>query len=102
MEHSISDPLDLVVYMGKQTQDGSNPHEVTRGVTKIIKHPSYNPLTNNNDITLLRMNQSVTFTKYIKPVCLAAKGSRFATGTRCWVTGWGDIASGGKTHVYTF
>ncbi|KAK3515907.1 hypothetical protein QTP86_020695 [Hemibagrus guttatus] len=95
MEHSIDDPLDLVVYMGKQTQDGSNPHEVARGVTKIVKHPSYDPFTNNNDITLLRLNQSVAFTKYIKPVCLAGKGSSFAPGTRCWVTGWGNIASGG-------
>ncbi|XP_036426668.1 serine protease 27-like [Colossoma macropomum] len=84
----------LEVHLGKQTLEGSNSHQVIRRVTQVIRHPSYDSNTNDNDITLLRMNASVTFTNYIMPVCLAATGSTFTAGTKSWITGWGDIASG--------
>ncbi|KAF7711969.1 hypothetical protein HF521_000980 [Silurus meridionalis] len=56
--------------------------------------PSYNSATQNNDIALLRLNSSVNFTDYIRPVCLAGQGSSFPDKTSCWITGWGSIASG--------
>ncbi|XP_062854218.1 transmembrane protease serine 9-like [Trichomycterus rosablanca] len=84
---------DLVVYLGKQTQQGSNLHQISKRVTKVFLHSQYNSATNDNDIALLQLSTSVTFTDYIRPVCLAAQGSTFAAGTKCWITGWGDIAS---------
>ncbi|XP_060723006.1 serine protease 27-like [Tachysurus vachellii] len=84
----------LVVYLGKQAQEGVNQNQLTRHVTKIIKHPQYNNITNNNDIALILLSSSVTFTNYIRPVCLAVQGSNFPSGTQCWITGWGDIALG--------
>ncbi|KAK2858315.1 hypothetical protein Q7C36_006234 [Tachysurus vachellii] len=85
----------LVVYLGKQAQEGVNQNQLTRHVTKIIKLPQYNNITNNNDIALILLSSSVTFTNYIRPVCLAVQGSNFPSGTQCWITGWGDIALGG-------
>ncbi|XP_062854217.1 serine protease 27-like [Trichomycterus rosablanca] len=90
---SYNNAADLVVYLGKQTQQGSNPHQISRRVKKIITHSKYASFANNNDIALLRLTTAVTFTDYIRPVCLAAKCSTFNAGTRCWITGWGDIAS---------
>ncbi|KAB5583777.1 hypothetical protein PHYPO_G00099530 [Pangasianodon hypophthalmus] len=84
----------LTVYLGKQTLSGSNPNQIARGVAQIVLHPSYNNATQNNDIALLRLNSSVTFTNYIRPVCLAGQGSSFPDGTNCWISGWGSIASG--------
>ncbi|KAI5109545.1 eukaryotic translation initiation factor 4B isoform X2 [Silurus meridionalis] len=84
----------VTVYLGKQTLTGSNPNQITRGVTQVIVHPSYNSATQNNDIALLRLNSSVNFTDYIRPVCLAGQGSSFPDKTSCWITGWGSIASG--------
>ncbi|KAF3699712.1 Tryptase [Channa argus] len=63
-------------------------------VSKVIVHPNYNSKTNDNDIALLRLSSSVTFTDYILPVCLAASDSTVGAGTTCWVTGWGDTQSG--------
>ncbi|XP_066520144.1 serine protease 27-like [Hoplias malabaricus] len=85
---------DLVVYLGKQTLQGLNPNEVARSVQQVIHHPKYDIYTSNNDITLLLLNASVPFTQYILPVCLAALGSSFPAGTKSWITGWGDIATG--------
>ncbi|XP_071027494.1 transmembrane protease serine 9-like [Oncorhynchus clarkii lewisi] len=85
---------NLVVYLGRQNQQGSNPNEVSRTVTQIICHPNYISSTSDNDICLLKLSSSVTFTNYIRPVCLAAQGSSFYAGTTSWVTGWGTLSSG--------
>ncbi|XP_048088701.1 transmembrane protease serine 9-like [Alosa alosa] len=81
----------LIVYLGRQAQQTSNPNEVSRRVARIILHPQYNPRTNNNDIALLRLRSPVTFTDFIRPVCLAARQSVFHSGVDSWVTGWGTI-----------
>ncbi|XP_075941278.1 transmembrane protease serine 9 [Anarhichas minor] len=87
-------PSTLVVYLGRQNQQSSNPNEVQRTVTQVINHPGYNSGTDDNDISLLKLSSPVTFTKYILPVCLAAPGSSFHSGTDSWVTGWGNIGFG--------
>ncbi|XP_030591269.1 tryptase-like [Archocentrus centrarchus] len=86
--------LGLTVYLGRHSQQDFNINEVSRPVSKIIKHPNYNSFTDDNDITLLQLSSTVNFTDYIRPVCLAAQGSNFPARTNVWVTGWGDIQSG--------
>ncbi|CAI5676475.1 unnamed protein product [Oreochromis niloticus] len=90
-----TNPSGLTVTLGRQTLQGSNPNAVSRTVTKIIKHPNYNSKTNDNDICLLQLSSSVTFTNYISPVCLAASDSTFYSGVNSWVTGWGSTKEGG-------
>ncbi|XP_029582936.1 transmembrane protease serine 9 [Salmo trutta] len=87
---------NLLVYLGRQNQQGSNPNEVSLTVTQIICHPNYISSTSDNDMCLLKLSSSVTFTNYIRPVCLAAQGSSFYAGTTSWVTGWGTLNSGGS------
>uniref|UniRef100_A0A3Q2PNF3 Peptidase S1 domain-containing protein n=1 Tax=Fundulus heteroclitus TaxID=8078 RepID=A0A3Q2PNF3_FUNHE len=87
-------PSLVTVYLGRQSQEGSNPNEVVRKAAQIIIHPDYNPGTSNNDIALLKLSQPVNFTSYISPVCLAASNSTFSSGVNTWITGWGNIGSG--------
>lgn len=83
------------MYLGRQSQEGSNPHEVSRDVAQVINHPAYDGNTFNNDMSLLRLSAPVSLTTYIQPVCLAAPGSTFYADVNCWVTGWGNIRSQG-------
>ncbi|XP_027898280.1 transmembrane protease serine 9-like isoform X3 [Xiphophorus couchianus] len=82
-------PSLVTVYLGRQSQEGSNPNEVVRKVVQITSHPNYS--FPNNDIALLKMSEPVNFTSYISPVCLAASSSSFYSGDPSWVTGWGNI-----------
>uniref|UniRef100_A0AAV2KMB0 Peptidase S1 domain-containing protein n=1 Tax=Knipowitschia caucasica TaxID=637954 RepID=A0AAV2KMB0_KNICA len=60
---------DITVYLGRQTQQQTNPNEVARTVTRVINHAD----------------------DYIQPVCLAAHGNEPDSSTKVWVTGWGNI-----------
>ncbi|XP_024128740.1 transmembrane protease serine 9 isoform X2 [Oryzias melastigma] len=82
------------VVLGLQSLQGSNPNSVSRTITTLINHPSYDSVTKENDIALLQLSSPVNFTSYISPVCLASTGSTFFSGINTWVTGWGNIASG--------
>lgn len=87
------------MYLGRLTQNGSNPHETSRTVIKLIKHPkSVN--TYDQKLALLQLSSPVNFTDYIKPVCLAAAGSIFVDGTESWVTGWGTVNASGEEHCF--
>ncbi|XDV13461.1 hypothetical protein PO909_001861, partial [Leuciscus waleckii] len=82
------------IYLGRRSQSGSNSYEQSRTASQVINHPNYNNPSNDNDIALLQLSSSVTFSDYIQPVCLAAAGSVIAAGTESWVTGWGVLQEG--------
>ncbi|XP_067334276.1 transmembrane protease serine 9-like [Channa argus] len=84
----------VTVHLGLQTLVGSSSNGQSLAISQVIINPNYNSITNDNDICLLKLASPVTFTNYIRPVCLAASGSTFYKGTDSWVTGWGDIARG--------
>lgn len=82
------------IYLGKETQSGPNVHEVSRKVSQVIVHPDYNNSYLNNDIALMKLSSVVSFTDYIKPICLAGNSSQFFNSTICWATGWGKLSNG--------
>ena len=88
------------ISLGRQNLEGENPNEVSRDVAQIILHPNYDSDSSDNDIALLKLSSPVSFTDYIRPVCLAASGSVFNNGTDSWVTGWGRIQEGGEFCLY--
>uniref|UniRef100_A0A4W6FTX7 Peptidase S1 domain-containing protein n=1 Tax=Lates calcarifer TaxID=8187 RepID=A0A4W6FTX7_LATCA len=65
------------VHLGRDRQQGSNPNEVSRTVSRIIRHPNYVASRFDYDVALLKLSTPVQFTNYIRPVCLAADGSVF-------------------------
>ncbi|XP_053194970.1 serine protease 27-like, partial [Scomber japonicus] len=89
----------LVVVLGLQSLQGSNPNNVSLTVSQIINHPDYNNKTFDNDISLLKLSSPVTFSDFIVPVCLAASDSTFYDGVNTWVTGWSDIGSKSSDFV---
>ncbi|XP_052410119.1 prostasin-like [Carassius gibelio] len=85
---------NIRIYLGRHRQTGLNRNEVSRTVMRLIIHHDYDEDSKNNDIALLQLSSTVTFSDYIKPVCLASASSEFNAGTKTWVTGWGSLNFG--------
>lgn len=83
--------------LGEDSLSTSSPNQVSRSLAQIIIHPDYNPSTFDNDICLLRLSSSVSFTNYIQPVCVTATNTDPSDGSGVWVTGWGTLSSGGSS-----
>lgn len=93
---SRNTPSAWTVYLGRQTQSGPNPNEVRRTVSRVIVHPDYNNTLFNNDIALMKLTNPVTFTDFIRPICLASSSSQFNNATTCWASGWGRLNKNGE------
>lgn len=78
---------------------------VELGVEKIIVHQQYNDKSKNkhHDIALLRLNADVTYSKYIKPICLPVEdlNSGLIVGSKLTVSGWGRT-NGIAIFVYIY
>ncbi|KAM6908987.1 serine protease 27-like [Xenentodon cancila] len=76
-----------------------DPNEETVKLEEVICHPAYDSNTYNNDICLLKLAVQVSFTDYIKPVCLAAEDSTFYDWDHTWVTGFGSMEMRSNTTL---
>ncbi|KAI4502708.1 hypothetical protein M0802_001752 [Mischocyttarus mexicanus] len=78
------------------TRRGSfpSPHEQLLRLDHIVLHPDYIDNGFINDIALLRLERSVTFSDYVRPVCLPQNEPK--SRTICTVTGWGQLFEIGR------
>lgn len=53
-----------------------------------IIHPSWNPTTMNDDLTLLKLASPVRYTTPISPACLVSSNEALSAGLTCVTTGW--------------
>lgn len=68
-------------------RDNASP-EVDVPIEQFINHELYDRETRENDIALIKMTRSVTFTKYIRPACL--QQTEEIGKTKAVATGWGE------------
>lgn len=89
----------LQVVLGDVDQSTQDGQEIFVGVKQYYKNPNYNSLNYDNDIALIRLEQKITFSKFIKPICLPTVTTPPAVGTKCFVTGFGRIQEGGALSL---
>ncbi|XP_063236737.1 transmembrane protease serine 9-like [Bacillus rossius redtenbacheri] len=75
--HNISDPTD--------------PRQVVRFVSNIVRHPEYNG--GNNDIALVRLSEAVRYNSAVRPICLPRDPV---------MAGWGSTATAKSSDVLLF
>lgn len=92
-------PSSIFVRLGAHSRtSASTGFEQDFAVSKIITHPSYFcPLNRSYDIALLKLSTPATLNRRVNLVCLPSGVPAPTDGTRCWITGWGRLASGGAS-----
>ncbi|KAM7427033.1 hypothetical protein ABFA07_021757 [Porites harrisoni] len=94
-------PSSIFIRLGAHRRVFSVGTEQDIRVSKVITHPSYHtPLRYSHDIALLKLSKPANLTKYVNLVCLPHAVAAPTDGTRCWITGWGRLASGGASPDY--
>ncbi|KAM6236072.1 serine protease 57-like [Porphyrio hochstetteri] len=83
------------VVLGAHRLEEPEESQQVFSITESIAHPQYNPRSVDNDIRLLRLNRSATLNKYVKRIRLPPPHTDLKPGTRCYVTGWGDVSNYG-------
>ncbi|KAM6973022.1 ST14 transmembrane serine protease matriptase a [Aplochiton taeniatus] len=95
-----SQPGTWEAYMGLHTQSlKTGRNVVRRDLRQIISHPYYNAYTFDNDIALMELESPLTFTDFIRPVCLPAPQHDFPVGDSVWISGWGATREGGTGAI---
>ncbi|KAL0993622.1 hypothetical protein UPYG_G00110690 [Umbra pygmaea] len=101
--HCVDPEEDVIleqsrVYLGVHSiKELDDPDVVVRIMSNVVIHQNYNYLSSGfvNDIALVKLSQSVSLTKLVKPVKVASSNDQeLSPGTKCWVTGWGLTEQG--------
>lgn len=73
-EHNIWEP------------DGTEQHIMS---SKFVRHPEYNPRTQDSDIMLIKLSRPATLNSFVRPAVLPSECA--AAGTMCLISGWGSL-----------
>ncbi|XP_071372593.1 ST14 transmembrane serine protease matriptase a [Centroberyx affinis] len=90
-----SQPGTWEAYMGLHIQRQNGKNVAKRNVKQVISHPYYNAYTFDNDIALMELDSPVTYSDYIRPICVPSPQHVFPPGNSVWITGWGATREGG-------
>lgn len=84
------------VLLGVHSQDGPLDSAHARAVAAILVPDNYSSVELGADLALLRLASPARLGPAVRPICLPRASHRFAHGTACWATGWGDIQEAGE------
>lgn len=63
--------------------------KVQSDVAAVTIHPEFNETTKQNDIALIRMQEQITFTEFLKPIALPMEAFPNKSGIKVVVSGFG-------------
>ncbi|XP_074834435.1 transmembrane protease serine 9 [Carettochelys insculpta] len=87
----------LKAQLGTTSLTGADGNAVKVSIKKVVPHPSYNPVILDFDVAVLELARPLHFNKHIQPVCLPFAAQKFPVGTKCMISGWGNVREGNIT-----
>ena len=86
----------MVLKIGSTRRDTFSPYIQIRKAKRSFVHPNFNPMTVDNDIALIELEEPVYFNDYIRPICLPEPYYKTPEETKCYAIGWGRRNVQGK------
>nr|XP_017193258.2 polyserase-2 [Oryctolagus cuniculus] len=88
---TVEPAAEWSVLLGVHSQDGPLDGAHARAVAAILVPNNYSAVELGADLALLRLASPARLGPAVRPICLPRASHRFAHGTACWATGWGDV-----------
>jgi len=91
--YSEADPKPELysVVIGSHSTVKVEMYEKTFNISQLIMHEDYDEDTIANDVALIKLNEPISYSAHVMPVCLDRED--VPTGTDCIITGWGTTLS---------
>lgn len=99
LHYHYGSPYDVssyIIYAGRHQLNGWNPFETSHRIRRVVIPSEYSDPQEGDDIALVQLETEVTWSDRVQPICLPRANTFFSSGTRCTITGWGDIRDGGE------
>lgn len=75
------------------------------GIVYVVPYPEYEVRNGfyKKDLALLKLKKKIDFLKIkdASPVSLPSSTDTFGPSSECWITGWGNIQTGGTYCTYS-
>lgn len=69
-------------------------------VKDVVEHPEYTSRSNDFDISIIRLANSLPFGPTIQPIAMASENSVLAPGSSVVISGWGDTTETKESAAY--
>ncbi|KAJ8735782.1 hypothetical protein PYW07_007402 [Mythimna separata] len=74
----------------------ANSGGVVHNIAFYINHPSYNSITINNDVAVMRSATTISHNNNVRPVSIAGANYHLADNQVVWTAGWGMTSENGS------
>jgi secreted trypsin-like serine protease len=96
---SVESEADIKVKVGKHMRNQQDGQEVINRVEEMLIHDHFDRNNFDHDLAILRLHTSITFTDFIRPICIGDEDqlARLLTpGKYGTLTGWGQLDNSGQ------
>lgn len=86
------DVARLTVRLGDHNiKSDTEVKHVERRIKRVVRHRGFDSRTLYNDVAVLTMDSSVSFSHSVRPICLPSTSSKQYSGNTGTVIGWGSL-----------
>uniref|UniRef100_A0A4W4GCJ6 trypsin n=1 Tax=Electrophorus electricus TaxID=8005 RepID=A0A4W4GCJ6_ELEEL len=95
--HCYLPPPRLALHLGEHNLFKDEGTEQRIWAEKVIPHPDYNGVTEDNDIMLIKLIEPAVLNQYVLPIALATTCA--VADENCLVSGWGNQINSGVNYA---
>jgi len=91
------DAKEYSVKLGEHSLSKNSTVEQKIPVTDILLHPKYTGWSSSYDfdVALMHLKTPAMLNAFVGTACLPDRNTHFPVGTKCVISGWGDLTEGG-------